>query len=837
MDRDAGGKPIRFFGTVQDITERRRVEEALRATSEQLQMVLRCAPLAIFTRDKNALITSWSPAAEQIYGWKASEVLGKPMPLGRAREEMARAFAEVLAGAQLVERQIQRLRPDGAWMFLNAVMAPLRDASGNISGVITIASDITERKQAEEALRATSEQLQTLIRCAPLAIFTRDKNALITSWNPAAEQIYGWKASEVLGKSIPLGAGEERREEYVRVFAEVLAGAELAVWEVQRLRRDGARIVVNAAIAPLRDASGNVSGAITIASDITERKRAEEALRESEERFRSLTEMSSDFYWETDAEHRLTQHTSVGKQRTALLSRPHIQIGKRRWAMPYLSPDEAAWQAHRAVLDAHLPFRDFEFSRLGTDGSEHHLSISADPLFDASGAFKGYRGVGSVITERKQAEAARGQLAAIVENSNDAIISRTLEGTIVSWNAGAEKMFGYSATEAIGKPITFNVSPARQFNVARNKEQLLRGETISPREVQRLTKDGRVVDVLGNISPVKDGTGKIIGASVILDDITERKQAEEALRATSEQLQTLIRCAPLAIFTRDKNRLITTWNLAAERIYGWKESEVLGKLLPTVPGEAREESALVFPKVLAGAQLVERQIQRLRRDGARIFLDAATAPLRDTSGNISGVITIASDISERKRAEEALRESEARFRSYFELPIVGLAVTSPEKGWIEVNDEICSMMGYSREELLRMTWSELTHPEDLAADVEQFNRMLAGQIDTYSMDKRFIRKNGEAFWTSIAVGCARDSGGRVKHIVVLGLDITDRMRAQEALRVSLEKYRVLFESFPLGISVTDAAGHIIETNRESERLLGISRDEHARRKYDGPEWR
>jgi diguanylate cyclase (GGDEF)-like protein/PAS domain S-box-containing protein len=140
-------------------------------------------------------------------------------------------------------------------------------------------------------------------------------------------------------------------------------------------------------------------------------RRVTAALSESEERFRSLTEMSSDFYWESDAEHRLTQLSSGGKPSTVSEFQRDAWLGKRHWERPYLSPDEAGWQAHRAVLYAHQPFRDFEFSRLGTDGTEHHFSISGDPVFGASGAFTGYRGVGTNITERKQMEDQVRQLA------------------------------------------------------------------------------------------------------------------------------------------------------------------------------------------------------------------------------------------------------------------------------------------------------------------------------------------------------------------------------------------------------------------------------------------
>ncbi|MFH1045026.1 MAG: PAS domain S-box protein, partial [Pseudomonadota bacterium] len=541
--------------------------------------------------------------------------------------------------------------------------------------------------EREERFRATSEELQTLIRCAPLAIFTRDKNRHITSWNPAAEQIYGWKASEVLGKR-SLMVPEEGREESARVFAEVLAGAELANWEVQRLRRDGTRIFLNAAMAPLRDASGDISGVITVASDITERKRM---------------------------------------------------------------------------------------------------------------------------------EAARGQLAAIVENSGDAIVSRALDGTILSWNAGAEQMFGYSATEAIGKPATFNRPPGWQPKMAQNTERILRGETIARHELQRLTKDGRVIDVLSSISPVKDSAGQIIGVSLILHDVSERKRMEEALRATSEQLQTLICCAPLAIFTRDKNGLVTSWNSAAEQIYGWKESEILGKPMP--PGRAREEMARAFAEVLAGAQLVERQIQRLRRDGTSQFLNVAMAPLRDASGNISGVITIGSDITERKRAEEALRESEERLRAIFEGALDGILVADAQKKkFVTANPAICNMLGYTHEEIVRIGVSDIHPKENLPHEIEQFERQLRGEIRMVASIP-MMRKDGSVFYADVHSSPIRFGGEEC----LLGVfrDITERER-MEAARAQLA---AIVENSNDAIISRTLEGTIVSWNAGAEKMFGYSATE------------
>src|SRR4029077_17842489 len=167
------------------------------------------------------------------------------------------------------------------------------------------------------------------------------------------------------------------------------------------------------------------------------------------------------------------------------------------------------------------------------------------------------------------------------------------------------------------------------------------------------------------------------------------------------------------------------------------------------------------------------------------------------------VAILFNDITERKRVEEALRESEERFRRYFDLGLVGMAITSPTKGCLEVNDELCRILGYRREELLRLTWAELTHPDDLAADVANFNRVLAGQIDGYSIDKRWIRKDGRIIASIMAAKCVRRANGTVDYFVGLVQDITERKRAEEEQR----KLAALVENSPdfIGLASLDGA--------------------------------
>ncbi|MEA3210297.1 MAG: hypothetical protein QOE70_3354 [Chthoniobacter sp.] len=177
------------------------------------------------------------------------------------------------------------------------------------------------------------------------------------------------------------------------------------------------------------------------------------------------------------------------------------------------------------------------------------------------------------------------------------------------------------------------------------------------------------------------------------------------------------------------------------------------------------------------------------------------------------------------QTDEALRASEERFRSYFELGLIGMAITSPAKGWIEVNDEICRILGYGRSELLRMTWAELTHPDDLAADVAHYNRVLARETDGYAMDKRFIRKDGQVIDATISVKCLRRADGSVDYFVALVQDITERKRAEELLRKAGAQLADAQRLSHIGSWEWDLPSDTLAWSDENYRIMGFEPQE------------
>jgi diguanylate cyclase (GGDEF)-like protein/PAS domain S-box-containing protein len=257
-------------------------------------------------------------------------------------------------------------------------------------------------------------------------------------------------------------------------------------------------------------------------------------MRKSEARFRGLTEMSSDFYWESDAEHRLTDRASAAKKVSSVsMFRQGAQIGERRWEIPYLSPDEAGWRAHRAVLDAHRPFRDFELSRLGADGTERHISISGDPVIDEAGAFRGYRGVGTDVTARKQSEQALRDAAEKLRVFADNVPAMT-----VSWDENlrcrfANKVFtgffGLAVEGIIGKHVREVLGEDVYREIEGQFEQVLQGHPVTYRRVCKLQNgETRYLEI--KLLPHIGDQGKVLGCFEVTTDITEHKLAEERIQ-------------------------------------------------------------------------------------------------------------------------------------------------------------------------------------------------------------------------------------------------------------------------------------------------------------------
>jgi PAS domain S-box-containing protein len=287
------------------------------------------------------------------------------------------------------------------------------------------------------------------------------------------------------------------------------------------------------------------------------------------------------------------------------------------------------------------------------DGSVRYVSIHSN-VYREYGRFVHTRCVTLDITDQKNAFEMQNRLAAIVESSDDAIISKDLDGIIRSWNRGAERIFGYTAEEIVGKPISTLAAPDRVDEFPDILDRLRRGERVDHYETKRQTKDGRILTVSLTVSPIRDSSGTIIGASKVARDITGQQRISEF----QARLAAVVESSDDAIISKDLDGTIRSWNGGAERIFGYTADEIAGKHISTLAAPDRvDEIPDILDRLRRGERIEHYETKRQTKDGRILTVSLTVSPIRDSSGAIIGASKVARDITERKRQEHALREA------------------------------------------------------------------------------------------------------------------------------------------------------------------------------------
>jgi PAS domain S-box-containing protein len=624
-----------------------------------------------------------------------------------------------------------RAIPDSPWsivarMDLAEVYAPLRERlwlTVLLMGALLLGAGasvgLVWRHQRVQFYREQAEggnearRMATVVRDSNDAITIQDFEGQITAWNRGAELMYGYSEAEALLENIERLTAPGKIAEQKDFTRRLLAGEKVSSFETQRVTKEGRVLDVWMTVTKLMDEAGKPIGVASTERDITERKRKEQAVGKSEERYRALFNTLIDGFCIIEvlldpegrpADYRFLEVNPEFEAQTGLRNAQ----GKR---MRELAPEhEEYWfelygkvaltgEPARFVQEAKALNRWFDVSayRVGQQDSRQVAVLFND------------------ITERKQAEENIRLMATVVRDSNDAITIQDFAGRITAWNHGAELMYGYSETEALVANIDLLTIPDKVQEQKDFTRRLVAGEKVTSFETQRVTKDGRILDVWMTVTKLVDEAGKPIGVASTERDISVRKrEAEEASR-----MATVVRDSNDAITIQDFQGRITAWNRGAELMYGYSEAEALVANIDrlTAPGKVAEQKDFIR-RLEAGEAVTSLETQRVTKDGRILDVWMTVTKLVDEAGKPIGIASTERDISVRKRAAEKLQQQTDELRARNEeLMRFNRAVVGRELQMVKLKqqiNELCREMG--KPLMHRLDFLNAESPASMAAE-------------------------------------------------------------------------------------------------------------------------
>lgn len=520
-----------------DLSERQRYEQALRESEERFHNMANNAPVMVWVTEPDGacsfLSRSWydftgqTPETGLGFGW-----INAVHPDDRLAAEQTFVQANNTHRSFRLEYRLRKHDGEYGWAIDAAV--PRFSAEGDFLGYIGSVIDITERKQAEQALHQSEERFKQLSTSLPLLAWTcaphGECDFLSRQWIeytgiPESVQLgYGWlNQLHPADRAATMQAWEASRQ----------ADSDFHV-EFRIRRHDGVYRWFDTKAVRARAENGRTLKWYGFNTDITERKQTEEALRDSEARFRNLADHISQFAWMADAKGWIFWYNKRWFDYTGTTLEQMQGWGWRMVHHPdHLDRVIEKWQK---ALEAGEGWED-TFPLRGRVGTYRWFLSRALPIRDSDGLIVRWFGTNTDVTELREAEKAQAHLAAIVTSSDDAIVSKDLTGIITSWNRGAERLFGYTEQETIGRPITMLMPPDRIAEEHEILSSVKRGESVEHYETVRVRKDRTLLDISLTVSPIMDEQGRIIGASKVARDITERKRQEEELRRLKDELE------------------------------------------------------------------------------------------------------------------------------------------------------------------------------------------------------------------------------------------------------------------------------------------------------------
>jgi PAS domain S-box-containing protein len=841
-----------LLALIRDVTEQRRAQEERKRSEGELKSVLASVSDYLWSADIDTqghmIYRYYSPVVEKITGRPPEFYMPGPErwlstihPDDRGR--LAAAVGTLITGQlPVLTEEYRIIRPDGAVRWVHdSVQMRRQDGSTRVDGVV---SDITERKRAEEELRLTHFSVDH----ASESILWVDPQSRILYANEAACRSMGRSREELLSLTIPDIDRGFTKDIWDAYWQKLKAQGSLT-FETQSETKEGKVFSVEVSANYLEFDGKEFS--FSFAHDITERKRAEEALRDREERFRAVFEEGPLGMSIIGMDGRLlranqTLCTMYGYTEEELC---------RLKVSDVTPPEDMARHAELTgqVLRGEIPSFRLDKRVIRKDGKLIWTNLAGSVVRAVDGTPLYGLGMIQDITERKRIEEALSQsdrrYKDFISHSREGVWRLELEqpfpidlpeeeilekcllsGYMAECNLSLARSMGFSTVEeVVGKRLRDLVSPSDEERLESFRASIRGGFRGRTGEFRARDNSGALRHLLRTEIPIVQN-GMLVRVWGITRDITELRQAEAALRESEARLRLVVSQLPAIVWSTDKDLRYTSHLGAGLRALGVESNQMVGKsveefVLSFEPRPGRPDNR----PALAGESL-SYEIAIKGHD-----YDVHVEPFRNAAGEITGTLGIALDVSARRQAETALRESEERFRTTFENAGIGMALVDMQGHPIKSNPALREMLGYSEEELCRMAFTEFTHPDDRSLDWALYSELVAGKRERYEIEKRYLKKGGGVVWGQLIVSLVKDRNGSPMYAVGMVQDITERKQAEQALQSSETRFRTLMEKAPVAISIS-RVGRTLYANQRYLEMYGFQKIDEVVGHSVGEQW-
>jgi PAS domain S-box-containing protein len=819
------GKYIGNFGLVRDVTEKINAQTQLHESEEKFRMLAENALDVVyrFRLIPNAKYEYVSPSIVNLSGYTAEEFYADPnlgFKIIHPEDNYMLGDSEKLIFEKKVVRDVKDknikvrwIKKDGSVIWTETVNTPIRDKEGRVVAIEGISRDITQQKESEERFKILSN--------ATFEGIVFSEHGKIIDANDQFLKMYGYSSvSEILGKHVIDDFVIEKQRAMARKFLRL---PKSEPYEVETVKKDGTRIIVETKAQNIPYFGKTIRA--TVIYNITDRKQYEHSLRESERTLSTLMGNLPGMAYRCLFDENWTMEF-VNQGCLELTGyRPADLIQNKKISYNELILPEDRRKVKELVKKAVENKRPYVLSyKIKTAGNETKwVWEKGEGVFSEKGKLLFLEGFIIDATERQKFEVelkrSRENYKSLVDYSPDGVFIH-IDGKVVFANPSAMELVGVkSMDEALGFSLFDFLLPEFVDKIKERVEKTIGGEPQDFIEIKIKTRTGEtkevetkpilikfngqnaVLTVVHDISTQKQLVKEQLRAHIaeetnelLEQEITKRKVIQLQLQESQKYTRLLIDSSLDMICASDREGFITEFNRAAQQTFGYKDTEVIGKHVSMLYAVAEQRSRITDEELYKKG-VYSGEVFNVRKNGEGFVAFLSASVLKNEAGEIVGAMGVSRDISELKKAEQELRNSEEKYRAIYNQAFIGIARVGLKDGnFIEVNQRLCQMLGYTSEELCGMTTSGISHPDDFLTNQPERLAFLESGSNVLSTEKRYIKKNGGLVYANLTITLVKDGNGVPQYFIYVYEDITERKQAEEKIKAQSAKLNAVFES-------------------------------------------